>query len=49
MVDILRNLENTDVNNIILIHIFITQFLHKFDMQSTFLVRDYYMYEFINF
>ncbi|XP_043256112.1 dual oxidase 2-like [Colletes gigas] len=34
LVDILRNLENADVNNTVLVHIFITQFYQKFDLRT---------------
>ncbi|XP_031836587.1 dual oxidase 1-like isoform X2 [Nomia melanderi] len=34
MVDIIRNIENADINNTILCHIFITQFYQKFDLRT---------------
>ncbi|XP_015439624.1 PREDICTED: dual oxidase-like [Dufourea novaeangliae] len=34
MVDIIRNLENADVNNTVIFHIFITQFYQKFDLRT---------------
>lgn len=37
-IDVLRDVENKDVTNILEMHIFITQFFHKFDLRTTMLV-----------
>ncbi|KAG7203421.1 hypothetical protein KM043_013488 [Ampulex compressa] len=34
MVDILRELEKADINNTVSVHVFITQFYHKFDLRT---------------
>ncbi|CAG9818789.1 unnamed protein product [Phaedon cochleariae] len=36
-IDVLRDVENKDVTNVLEIHIFITQFFHKFDLRTTML------------
>lgn len=38
-IDVLRDVEKKDVTNVLEIHIFITQFFHKFDLRTTMLVR----------
>lgn len=38
-IDVLRNVEEKDVNGVLEIHIFVTQFFHKFDLRTTMLVR----------
>ena len=38
-IDVLREVEKKDVTNVLEIHIFITQFFHKFDLRTTMLVR----------
>ena len=35
--DILRDVERKDVTNVLEMHIFITQFFHKFDLRTTML------------
>lgn len=40
-IDVLRDVEKKDVTNVLEIHIFITQFFHKFDLRTTMLVRYY--------
>lgn len=37
-IDVLRDVENKDVTNVLEMHIFITQFFHKFDLRTTMLV-----------
>ena len=37
-IDVLREVEKKDVTNVLEIHIFITQFFHKFDLRTTMLV-----------
>ena len=41
MTDIIRSVEETDKNNLVSVHIFITQFKEKFDIRTTMLVRKY--------
>lgn len=36
-IDVLRDVEKKDVTNVLEIHIFITQFFHKFDLRTTML------------
>lgn len=36
-IDVLRDVERKDVTNVLEIHIFITQFFHKFDLRTTML------------
>ena len=38
-IDVLRDVERKDVTNVLEMHIFITQFFHKFDLRTTMLVR----------
>lgn len=40
-IDVLRDVERKDVTNVLEIHIFITQFFHKFDLRTTMLVRTF--------
>lgn len=40
-IDVLRDVEKKDVTNVLEIHIFITQFFHKFDLRTTMLVCIY--------
>ena len=37
--DVLRDVEDKDVTNVLEMHIFITQFFHKYDLRTTMLVR----------
>lgn len=37
-IDVLRDVERKDVTNVLEMHIFITQFFHKFDLRTTMLV-----------
>lgn len=37
-IDVLREVESRDVTNVLEMHIFITQFFHKFDLRTTMLV-----------
>lgn len=37
-IDVLREVEAKDVTNLLEIHIYITQFFHKFDLRTTMLV-----------
>lgn len=37
--DVLRDVEQKDVTNVLEMHIFITQFFHKYDLRTTMLVR----------
>lgn len=37
-IDVLRDVERKDVTDVLEIHIFITQFFHKFDLRTTMLV-----------
>ncbi len=37
--DVLRDVEEKDVTNVLEMHIFITQFFHKYDLRTTMLVR----------
>ena len=37
-IDVLREVEKKDVTNVLEMHIFITQFFHKFDLRTTMLV-----------
>ena len=37
-VDVLRDVERKDITNVLEMHIFITQFFHKFDLRTTMLV-----------
>lgn len=39
-IDVLRDVEKKDVTNVLEIHIFITQFFHKFDLRTTMLVSE---------
>ena len=39
-IDVLREVERKDVTNVLEIHIFITQFFHKFDLRTTMLVSE---------
>ena len=39
-IDVLREVEKKDVTNVLEIHIFITQFFHKFDLRTTMLVKE---------
>lgn len=36
--DVLRDVEKKDVTNVLEMHIFITQFFHKYDLRTTMLV-----------
>lgn len=38
MIDIIREVEDTDKNGLVDVHIFITQFYEKFDLRTTMLV-----------
>ena len=38
-IDVLRDVEKKDVTQVLEMHIFITQFFHKFDLRTTMLVR----------
>ena len=38
--DVLRDVERKDVTNVLEMHIFITQFFHKYDLRTTMLVRN---------
>ena len=38
-VDVLRDVERKDITNVLEMHIFITQFFHKFDLRTTMLVN----------
>ena len=38
-IDVLRDVERKDVTNVLEMHIFITQFFHKFDLRTTMLVN----------
>ena len=38
-IDVLREVEKKDVTNVLEMHIFITQFFHKFDLRTTMLVN----------
>ncbi len=38
-IDVLRDVERKDVTNVLEMHIFITQFFHKFDLRTTMLVK----------
>ena len=38
-IDVLREVEEKDKTNVLEMHIFITQFFHKFDLRTTMLVR----------
>ena len=38
LTDIIRDVENNDQNNLVAVHIFITQFQQKFDLRTTMLV-----------
>ena len=40
-IDVLREVEKKDVTNVLEMHIFITQFFHKFDLRTTMLVKKY--------
>ena len=37
-IDVLRDVERKDITNVLEMHIFITQFFHKFDLRTTMLV-----------
>ena len=37
-IDVLRDVERKDVTNVLEMHIFITQFFHKYDLRTTMLV-----------
>jgi len=39
-IDVLRDVERKDVTDVLEIHIFITQFFHKFDLRTTMLVSE---------
>ena len=39
LTDIIREVEEKDVNNLVTVHLFITQFFQKFDLRTTMLVR----------
>lgn len=39
-IDVLRDVERKDVTDVLEIHIFITQFFHKFDLRTTMLASD---------
>ena len=43
-IDKLREVEEKDVTNVLEMHIFITQFFHKFDLRTTMLVRHFNLY-----
>ena len=38
LTDIIRDIEDKDVNSLVNVHIFITQFFQKFDLRTTMLV-----------
>lgn len=38
LVDIIRDVEETDKNDFVSVHIFVTQFYQKFDLRTTMLV-----------
>ena len=40
-IDVLRDVERKDVTNVLEVHIFITQFFHKFDLRTTMLVSSF--------
>ena len=39
LTDIIRDVENSDQQNLVSVHIFITQFQQKFDLRTTMLVK----------
>ena len=41
LADVLRDVERKDVTNVLEMHIFITQFFHKFDLRTTMLVSNF--------
>ena len=41
-IDVLREVEEKDKTNVLEMHIFITQFFHKFDLRTTMLVSSTY-------
>ncbi len=43
-IDVLRDVERKDVTNVLEMHIFITQFFHKFDLRTTMLVSPTYLF-----
>lgn len=47
-IDVLRDVEKKDVTNVLEIHIFITQFFHKFDLRTTMLVKYDFNRNYIN-
>ena len=38
LTDIIREVEENDKNDLVSVHIFVTQFYHKFDLRTTMLV-----------
>jgi hypothetical protein len=48
-IDVLRDVERKDVTNVLEMHIFITQFFHKFDLRTTMLVSPTYLFVGVNF
>ncbi len=41
LTDIIREVEEKDVNNLVTVHLFVTQFYQKFDLRTTMLVSHY--------
>ena len=47
-IDVLRDVERKDVTNVLEMHIFITQFFHKFDLRTTMLVSEIFFWPFLS-
>ncbi len=47
MTDIIREVENKDKNELVSVHIFVTQYREKYDIRTTMLVK--YNFKFFNF
>ena len=46
LVDIIRDVEDKDLNDFVSVHIFITQFYQKFDLRTTMLVSTFCLPEY---
>lgn len=45
-IEVLKDVETLDIHGILEIHIFVTQFFHKFDLRTTVLVKKFLQYKF---
>ena len=49
LTDIIREVEENDQNDLVSVHIFVTQFYHKFDLRTTMLVSENNCYFFATY